>query len=646
MSSKKVVLITEKSNYKLDVVDKDNYILTGIFAVLDKTNANNRIYTKEEYLKHLPYLQEMISRNKLVGELDHPETFDTKLKNASHIIEKIWYDENTNTIRGKIRLLDTIPNGINARKLVDAGFPLSISSRAAGTVQENKKVKLERIFTYDLVADGGFGNDAELQRVNESLDFDINDYIRYPDLPNLNSELNIIDESINIFDVSDIYNENIFKNNNNNMNDYVTIDDMVKYSDYLTSKLNDLQESINNINNKFNRTYNTSKASNDDNIIEYLNYIAENINRLEKTIDNTRDFINNELVEKLNKLGSFIDDELVNEVNRTQDFIDNELVEKLNKLGSFIDDELVNEVNRTQDFIDNELVEELNILGDYIDDELVNEVNRTQNFIDNELVEKLNKLGSFIDDKLVNEVNRTQDFIDNELVEKLNKLGNYIDDELVNENNRFNIEDGRNKYRRKSKYSEQTIKEDIYNKYNDIDKLNENIDNLINAIQKEKIDKSIINNSYIPNLLDETNKIEYMRTADTKKEKVDMAFDDNYSQKVNEGISSFDLNEKTIDEDKYIKRMPASVKKLWENASPDIKELIRKQSHFYVLNTDDQIRDFWVSRYDLLNNNYSKNQHINESVKNNINNDDVKSFDIEYKNMVDNALSGLDYLKK
>ena len=556
MSSKKVVLITEKSNYKLDVVDKDNYILTGIFAVLDKTNANNRIYTKEEYLKHLPYLQEMISRNKLVGELDHPETFDTKLKNASHIIEKIWYDENTNTIRGKIRLLDTIPNGINARKLVDAGFPLSISSRAAGTVQENKKVKLERIFTYDLVADGGFGNDAELQRVNESLDFDINDYIRYPDLPNLNSELNIIDESINIFDVSDIYNENIFKNNNNNMNDYVTIDDMVKYSDYLTSKLSDLQESINNINNKFNRTYNTSKASNDDNIIEYLNYIAENINRLEKTIDNTRDFINNELVEKLNKLGSFIDDELVNEVNRTQDFIDNELVEKLNK------------------------------------------------------------------------------------------LGNYIDDELVNENNRFNIEDGRNKYRRKSKYSEQTIKEDIYNKYNDIDKLNENIDNLINAIQKEKIDKSIINNSYIPNLLDETNKIEYMRTADTKKEKVDMAFDDNYSQKVNEGISSFDLNEKTIDEDKYIKRMPASVKKLWENASPDIKELIRKQSHFYVLNTDDQIRDFWVSRYDLLNNNYSKNQHINESVKNNINNDDVKSFDIEYKNMVDNALSGLDYLKK
>jgi len=616
MSSKKVVLITEKSNYKLDVVDKDNYILTGIFAVLDKTNANNRIYTKEEYLKHLPYLQEMISRNKLVGELDHPEVFDTKLKNASHIIEKIWYDENTNTIRGRIRLLDTIPNGINARKLVDAGFPLSISSRAAGTVQENKKVKIERIFTYDLVADGGFGNDAELQRVNESLDFDINDYIRYPDLPNLNSELNIIDESINIFDVSDIYNENIFKNNNNNMNDYVTNDDMVKYSEYLTSKLSDLQESINNINNKFNRTYNTSKASNDDNIIEYLNYIAENINRLEKTIDNTRDFINNELVEKLNKLGSFIDDELVNEVNKTQNFINNELVEKLNKLGNYIDDELVNEVNRTQDFIDNELVE------------------------------KLNKLGNYIDDELVNEVNRTQDFIDNELVEKLNKLGNYIDDELVNENNRFNIEDGRNKYRRKSKYSEQTIKEDIYNKYNDIDKLNENIENLINAIQKEKIDRSIINNSYIPNLLDETNKIEYMRTADTKKEKVDMAFDDNYSQKVNEGISSFDLNEKTIDEDKYIKRMPASVKKLWENASPDIKELIRKQSHFYVLNTDDQIRNFWVSRYDLLNNNYSKNQHINESVKNNINNDDVKSSDIEYKNMVDNALSGLDYLKK
>jgi hypothetical protein len=55
--------------------------------------------------------------------------------------------------------------------LVDTGVPISISSRAAGVVGENKKVQIKRIFTYDLVADPGFEN-ARLNKINESLGYE------------------------------------------------------------------------------------------------------------------------------------------------------------------------------------------------------------------------------------------------------------------------------------------------------------------------------------------------------------------------------------------------------------------------------------------------------------------------------------------
>ena len=102
-----------------------------------------------------------------MGELDHPQQFDVSLKNVSHIIEELFYDKESKHVKGKIRLLDT-DAGRQAKALVDAGVPLQISSRAAGVVESDGKVKIKQLFTYDLVADPGFEN-AELARVNEEL---------------------------------------------------------------------------------------------------------------------------------------------------------------------------------------------------------------------------------------------------------------------------------------------------------------------------------------------------------------------------------------------------------------------------------------------------------------------------------------------
>ena len=168
------VLVLEKSSHNLKSEKNGNeYYLEGIAAVFGKENSNQRIYEEREYLPHLQYLKEKIEQKRLVGELDHPKEFDVSLKNISHLVEELAYDQENRTLRIKVRLLDT-PAGKIAKSLVDAGIPVSISSRAAGNVMENKKVQIKKIFTYDLVADPGFEN-AQLERVYESYGYNLNE---------------------------------------------------------------------------------------------------------------------------------------------------------------------------------------------------------------------------------------------------------------------------------------------------------------------------------------------------------------------------------------------------------------------------------------------------------------------------------------
>ena len=170
MTKTKMICVTgKKALHRLnESAGSGRYILEGVFAELDKLNRNSRIYTKEEYLKHLQYLRDDIRKGEpLLGELDHPEDrFEVKLKEASHRIIDIWYDQSKNVVMGKIELLNT-PNGKLAQSIVDQGIPLHISSRAAGTVNSDNTVSIQQIYTYDLVCKPGFAG-AVLHRVNES----------------------------------------------------------------------------------------------------------------------------------------------------------------------------------------------------------------------------------------------------------------------------------------------------------------------------------------------------------------------------------------------------------------------------------------------------------------------------------------------
>lgn len=202
----------------------DKYVFEGVFTQCSTkdhkiVNRNGRIYMETAVLQHLGYLRDMIKENngRILGELDHPEgRFEVSMKEASHMITDLWYDQNTHCVMGRLEVLDT-PNGKTLKSLIEAGYPLYVSSRAAGDVDpKTKEVEIAQIFTYDVVCTPGF-KEARLERVNESLLTDgalkyINESAGDNNKEIKNDEVEVPMEAIN---------ENVSKFNNTKITDVV-----------------------------------------------------------------------------------------------------------------------------------------------------------------------------------------------------------------------------------------------------------------------------------------------------------------------------------------------------------------------------------------------------------------------------------------
>jgi len=261
--AKKNLLILERSTSNLATTKSEDgsVVLEGVFTQFGVRNKNNRIYEEQEVMPHIKELQEKVKTKKLLGELDHPKDFDISLSNVSHVIEDLSYDADNKQVRGRIRLLNT-SKGKEAKALIEDGIPLHISSRAAGTVGDDGKVKIKKWFTYDLVADPGFEN-AELARVNESFGFEQ-------------------DESLFIYEIDKpIY--KVQENKSKEMDQtYVTTEDFNKYTEYLKNEIKTLKESSNSADTeRMDKLvmYAEAIAEKVNGVTEYVNYLAENVDR-------------------------------------------------------------------------------------------------------------------------------------------------------------------------------------------------------------------------------------------------------------------------------------------------------------------------------------------------------------------------------
>lgn len=387
MDNKKTYLILERSESNLRKIDdQQDIILEGIFAEFGKENRNGRIYDKDEYLKHLSYLIEDVKNQRCLGELDHPDRFEISLSNVSHQVCELRYDPNDNCVHGKIKLLST-PKGLIAKTLLEAGVPLSISSRAAGTVNENKHVQLEQIYTYDIVAKPGFAA-AQLTQVNESAK---------PLINNLISQLN---ESYNNVQKSDI------KANLGILNENVTLIDMTKQ--YPQMKLRDEAVEIINGENNTEDLHSELQQPTEVNIIndEALNKWTEQQNEYISNLEKRIQELENKGNEIL-KIKQYLD-KLKDILQNTLDW-NSEIATNVNSLIDYV--EQMGDASNKHLNVTNDLRDELEDKSSEI--EVIKEcLNR---FVSNKL--KLNESGS------------NQFYL--EELKKSSRFSSYTDKELV-----------------------------------------------------------------------------------------------------------------------------------------------------------------------------------------------------------------------
>ena len=621
----KRVLVVERSgsdiSYSNETVtnnlgkQEESIVLTGIFTTFNQKNRNGRIYESADFLPHIEALKESIKNHTLLGELDHPHGFEISLTNASHVIESLDYDPQRNVVVGKIRLLNTA-KGKDAQALVRDGIPLHISSRAAGTVDESGHVKLQQLFTYDLVADPGFAN-AVLSRVNEGVDSNpISDESRRI-LTEMKEKYEKLNEGLNLIQSSDdceIYetntellpepgqegfntdrfgaaqqNQNANKraingtiddtNNNNNMDNgkYISFEDFQKYTENLSEIIADLQSAIANYKTELDsvkkekegikptETFEDGKTDNSAISALVADEVNAKVSEVQEKYNNLKKYTMY-LAEQLDKSISHQDYivENANDILKKQDEIikhNNYIVDNLNDTIGY-QNYIAEMLDKSIDY-SNMLAEEQNkniAHSDYLVEKM-NQMIRHQDYIAescNNIIEEGNKL---------NEKFEQLKSHNNYIVEGMNNIvahNDYIvesinskEENALNEENKVVEENNKPTENQKPEQKTDENKEEKFNSKKYQSEINEKLGNLISTVKTH---------------YEETKKKEVEQIAESKK--------------AIENSNEFML----------VNYIPERLKEKWANLSDERKQEILAESKMLVIKDANTATYFWNTR--------------------------------------------------
>lgn len=600
MNASNVYMILERSGENLELNKSNNeYVLEGVFAQFGIENNNNRIYEEKEYLPHIEYLKKKIFENRLLGELDHPEKFDISLSKVSHLIEDIKYDAKKRQVIGRVKLLDT-PSGQIAKNLVDSGVPISISSRAAGVVKENKKVDIKKIFTYDLVADPGFEN-AKLSKVNESFGFsNDSEYVAI-------FEMNDSDFS-KYENMNDIYiNNNITEKNIKPMSDntkYVSVEEMNKYSLLIKSEIEKINESIKTISSSNSSDKNSQLQEELGNIKVTLEKLTENQTKMIKFSDYLSENLNKSvsysesIAEKLDKTISY-SESIAEKVNQSIDFSDY-LAEKVNQgieYSEFISEKLDKGIQYSEYISEN--FDGMKAYAEHIASKLDESIQYGEYLAAriNETVEYAEHVAEHVDNNIQYAEYISESVATKEDFNNLTKYAEYIM-ESISEGNSNNI----------SEKSKTNIKD----RYNDLDS---KINSVLESVKKQKTESSITNDFSFTPFLSESKKGEFLSLSEADKKRVKNALELKNAYSEDAIVSIWEQTLAGVEtNESWLTDMPLEYMKLWESASDTTKDKIVRQSKLYQLNTPYQIKNFWQTR-GLGNPDTSAEAALNESAR-------------------------------
>lgn len=115
-----------------------DYYIEGIFLQADIKNRNGRMYPVEVLENEVKrYVKEVVDKSRAFGELGHPSGPSINLDRVSHIITELRREGKD--FYGKARISKT-PMGEIARGIMESGGQLGVSSRAMGSLKEEKGV--------------------------------------------------------------------------------------------------------------------------------------------------------------------------------------------------------------------------------------------------------------------------------------------------------------------------------------------------------------------------------------------------------------------------------------------------------------------------------------------------------------------------
>lgn len=572
-------------NLAVQNTGQNGTVLEGVCAVFGEMNNNRRVYEKDEYLPHLSYLQDKIKKRQLLGDLDHPQHFEVTLKSASHIVEALSYDGG-NRVNIKLRILESTPNGKIAKALLDGGVNLSISSRAAGSVNESGRVKLQRIFTYDLVGEPGFTEAILRKTINESLKSEFQliteSYNHLKETSVIHTEnLVEVSESLNFADNFKIYKINKKNNeigniinptletqkNNSSMSEFITRNQMDQYSELLKNQFAGIKKEL-----KAHKSLLESKGSSngeESKLVDFVNYLAE---QLEGVVNYSQ----------------YLSDKVNESIRYTEHVAEttNNSIEYSSYLA-----EKVNQSIKYQDFIAEKVNQTINY-SEYIKENLNNSI-KYQNYIAEELdrglqyteyvAEGANR-GIEYAEYVAEHSNYNRDYAQY-LGEQLSKSIGYT--EYVAES--FNGVGGeipkRNLLNGVSKVDESTS----------IDNLLSKVDTVITEITSNSA-KSVLESRYpfLKVMSDAKKNAFYNLDTDTKNAIVETLsgaiwFNENDVVGIMEAV----INNKDKNVPAYIKFMPDSYKEAWSTMNENEKNRIHAKAQLYSINTPYQASSFW-----------------------------------------------------
>ena len=603
----KKLLIVERCDANLSqyTEDDDSIVLEGVFTTFNQKNRNGRIYESADFLPHVENLQGAIASRSLLGELDHPHNFETSLANASHVVESLKFDEQQNAIVGRIKLLHT-SRGMDARALVKDGIPLHISSRAAGTVDESGRVRLQQLFTYDLVAEPGFAN-AVLTRVNEGVEVNpISDESKAV-LKKLNESYQYMNENykkIGEYDNVDVYeimetntelapeiaqeggktvssaetqsekNKDTLNNKNmDNNGQYILYSDFQKYSEHLSEVIADLRSAISN--------YETELAN-----------IKVSGDKTKPTQQYSADKVDNSMIADMvaNQVEEVVDDTIDEKVaEKTVEMEEkyNNLVKYVGYLAEKLDtsishqDHIAEEANKMiahQDYLAenmNKMIAHQDYLAENLDDTI-----GYQKYV----AEMLDKSIDY-SNMLAEEANKSiahQDY----LAESMNKM-------IAHQNH---IVEESNKIIEYSNY----LAESMNNKFENV--VNEN-ETTVEVEVKETVNEGKVE---VKETVNEGNVVEepkfdakkYQMELGSKIDSLISVVKTNYAEAKEKEAAALQESKSKINETDFnlINYIPARLQESWMKLSDDRKKEILAESKMFIINGESSAVYFWNTR--------------------------------------------------